>query len=76
MLKIKIVGSINDKEQLSDLETIAKIFIVKKRINDLTYDLRSAKILSRPSSIPKGKTDNHKNFYNASLSLLNVRGFI
>jgi len=76
MLKIKIVGSINDEEQLSDLETIAKIFIVKKRINDLTYDLRLAKILSRPSSTPKGKTDNQKNSYNVSLSLLNVRGFI
>jgi len=75
MLKIKIVGSINDEEQLSDLETIAKIFIVKKRINDLTYDLRLAKIISRPSSASKGKTDNQKNSYNVSLSLLNVRGF-
>lgn len=76
MLKINIVGSINDEEQLSYIETIAKIFVIERRINDLTYDLRLKKILSKSSLIPKGKTDNQKNSYTASLSLLNVRGFI
>ena len=75
MIYINIVGSINDKEQLSDFETIAKVFVVERRINDLTYNLNPKDIISIPPLNFKKKTDNNKDSYNKNLSLLLVRGF-
>ena len=74
MININIVGSINDEEQLSDIETIAKVFMVERRINDLAYNERIKNISSNPQVIPKTKKDNHKNSYNKGLSLLTVHG--
>ena len=75
MINVNIVGSINDEEQLSEIETVAKVFILEKRINDLTYEFKHNKIISKPQIIPNNKTVNKKNSYNKNLSLLTVRGF-
>ena len=75
MINVNIVGSINDEEQLSEIETVAKVFVVERRINTLTYNVKANKIVSRPQIIPKNKEDKQKNSYNKNLTLLTVRGF-
>ena len=75
MISVNIVGSINDEEQLSEIETIAKVFIIERRINVLTDNERAKNIVSNPRIIPNNKKDIQKNSYNKTLSLLTVRGF-
>jgi len=75
MININVVGSIIDKEQLNEIETIAKVFVVAERINDLTYNLKPENIISNPPKISQRKAKNLKYSYNKKLLLINVRGF-
>jgi len=75
MININLVGSVYDKKELTEIETIVKVFVVAERINDLTFNQKTENIVSNPPNKPKTKTKNNNNFYNTKLSLLNVRGF-
>jgi hypothetical protein len=74
MIYIKLVGSITDRDQYNDIETIAKVFVVERRINNLTYNLNPEDIISYPPLNPKRKNNDKKNSYNANLSIFTVHG--
>ena len=74
MININVVGSIHDKDELSEIETIAKVFVVKQRLNDITNN--KDKKISNPPVLSKPKKPIQKNSYNTKLSNLIVRGFV
>ncbi len=76
MININVVGSIHDNDELSEIETIAKVFVVEQRLNDITFNLKNEKNITNPSITSQRKKYNQKNSYNVKLSLLNVRGFV
>jgi hypothetical protein len=74
-IQIHVVGSIYNNEELAEMETVAKVFVIEERMIGLTYDLRSENVIvNSPQKIPK-KTNKPKNSYNSNLRLLSVRGF-
>ena len=74
-IQIHVVGSINNNEELAEMETVAKVFVIEERMIGLTYDLKSDKVVSSsPQNSPK-KIIKTQNSYNSKLNLLSVRGF-
>jgi hypothetical protein len=74
-IRINVVGSVSDQEDIKEIETVAKVFVVEERMIDLTYDIKSEKIVSDPPLNSPKKTSNDRNSYNTRLALLTVRGF-
>jgi len=74
-IQINIVGSISDKEELKELENVAKVFVVAERLIDLTCDLKSEFIDSgTPQNSPK-KIYNNQNSNNMHISFITLHGF-
>ena len=63
-----------DKEELSEIETVAKVFVIEERMKDLTYDLESKNITDPPLKSPK-KIDYNCDLINKRLPIFTVRGF-
>ena len=74
-IKIHVVGSINNNEELAEMETVAKVFVIEERMIGLTYDLKSDKIVSSSHQNSPKKIIKTQNSYNSKLNLLSVRGF-
>ena len=49
-IKINVVGSVSNIEDLEEIETIAKVFVVAERMIDLTNDSKAEKIITEPSA--------------------------
>lgn len=74
-IKINVVGSVSNIEDLEEIETIAKVFVVAERIIDLTNDSKEEKIITEPSVNINKKINNNQESYNKKINLLSVRGF-
>ena len=75
VIKINFVGSVSDYEEMTEIETVAKVFIVAKRMIDLTNDIKSENINSEPTQNSPKKINNTQNSYNINLPLLTIHGF-
>ncbi len=75
VIKINFVGSVSDSEEIAEIETVAKVFIVAKRMIDLTNDIKSENITSETTQNSPKKINNTQNSYNINLSLLTIHGF-
>lgn len=74
-IKINVVGSVSNIEDLEEIETIAKVFVVAERMIDLTNDSKAEKIITEPSVNINKKINNNQESYNRKITLLSVRGF-
>lgn len=74
-IKINVVGSVSTMEDLDEIETIAKVFVVAERMIDLTNDSKSEKNITEPPVDINKKINNNHELYNKKLTLLSVRGF-
>ena len=74
-IKINVVGSVSTMEDLDEIETIAKVFVVAERMIDLTNDSKSEKNIKEPPVDINKKINNNHELYNKKLMLLSVRGF-
>ena len=74
-IKINVVGSVSTMEDLDEIETIAKVFVVAERMIDLTNDSKSEKNITEPPVDINKKINNNHELYNKKLMLLSVRGF-
>ena len=74
-IKINVVGSVSTMEDLDEIETIAKVFVVAERMIDLTNDSKSEKNITEPPVDINKKINNNHDLYNKKLMLLSVRGF-
>ena len=73
-IQIHVVGSINNNEELAEMETVAKVFVIEERMIGLTYDLKSDKIVSSSHRNSPKKIIKTQNSYNSKLNLFSVRG--
>ena len=71
-IQINVVGSISNPDEINEIETVAKVFVVAERMIDLTGDLKADKIDTFSPSVKNIKKTNGDN--NTNLTLLNVRG--
>jgi len=74
-IQINIVGSISEKEELKELENVAKVFVVAERLIDLTCDLKSEFIDSGTLQNSPKKIHSNQNSYGIHLSLITIHGF-
>ena len=74
-IKINVVGSVSTMEDLDEIETIAKVFVVAERMIDLTNDSKPEKNITGPPVDINKKINNNHDLYNKKLMLLSVRGF-
>lgn len=68
-----MVGVTSDKDELNEIEKIAKVFIVEERMIDLTYDVKSEEIDKKNLESSK-KLNIHPKPYNRHLQSLTVKG--
>ena len=71
---MKIVGLLNDEDELNEMENIAKIFIVEQRMKNLSYIKIVKPTLEKKYSHSSEKIILNHNNYLKRLSLLTVRG--
>lgn len=74
-IKIHVVGSVSNNEELAEMETVAKVFVIEERMIGLTYDIKSKKIVPNSPNVSPEKNKKIRNSYNSNLKLLTVRGF-
>jgi len=74
-IHINIVGSVSNQEEMTEIETVAKVFVVEERMIDLADELEKEKNISKPPEKPIKKINNNHNYYNTSLPVLTVKGF-
>ncbi|KYK29418.1 hypothetical protein AYK20_05580 [Thermoplasmatales archaeon SG8-52-1] len=74
-IKINIVGSVSTMDDLEEIDTIAKVFVVAERMIDLTNDSKSEKNNTEPPVDIDKKINNNHELYNKKITLLSVRGF-
>ncbi len=75
VIKINFVGSVSNYEEMEEIETVAKVFIIAKRIIDLTNDVKSKSNNSEPTQNSPKKINNIQNSYNIKLPILTIHGF-
>ena len=73
-ININVVGSVSNQEDMAEIETVAKVFIIAERMIDLTYDLKPEKKVSDSHLNSPKKSQDNRNSYNTSISLSAVRG--
>ncbi len=73
-MDIKIVGLLSDEDDITEMEHIAKVFIVERRMQQLPYDRKTTKtvLAKKYLKIPKHHELSQTNA--TSLPLLNIRG--
>ena len=74
-IQINVVGSVSNLEDIAEIETVAKVFLIAERMIDLTNNSKSEKIISEPPIDCDKKINYNNNPYNKKLTLLAVRGF-
>lgn len=74
-IQINVVGSINNQEDIAEIETVAKVFIVAERMKDLTDEVKTKNDMKRPSQDSPRKIKDYIECYNKNNTLLSVRGF-
>ena len=60
---------------MTDIETVAKVFLIAERMIDLTYELEPEKNILEPPKEPIKKLRNTHNSYNVHLPVLTIKGF-
>lgn len=74
-IHINVVGSVSEVDEILDIETVAKVFVVARRMIDLTSDLESKKIITRPPNFLDKKTKKHNHISKTQLAVLTIKGF-
>lgn len=74
-ININVVGSVSNQEDIAEIETVAKVFVVAERMIDLTYDLKSEKKVSDSPIISPKRPRETRNTYNRGVPFSAVRGF-
>ena len=44
-IQINVVGTVSDKDELNEIENIAKVFVIEERVIDLTEEIVEKNIL-------------------------------
>ena len=74
-IHINVVGSVSEADEISDIETVAKVFVVARRIIDLTNDLESKNVITGPPNFQDKKNKKNNSFSKIQLAVLTVKGF-
>jgi len=62
-------------EDLEEIETIAKVFVVAERMIDLTNDSKQEQNITEPPVNINKRIIKNQESYNGKITLLSVRGF-
>ena len=65
---------VSDKDELDEMETVAKVFVVEKRMIDITYNVEPENIIEQPFSGSSKKIKIHPTNNRNRLPFLTVRG--
>ena len=74
-IHINVVGSVSEIDEISDIETVAKVFVVARRMIDLTNDLESKNIITKPPNFQDKKIKKQNNYSKTQLAILTIKGF-
>ncbi len=75
MIQINVVGSVSDRDEIIDIQTAVKVFVVAKRMIDLT-DTHESEIVEVEPPISHNKNNKKQlTFSNLRLPILTIKGF-
>lgn len=74
MIHINVVGSVSDSNEIIDIETVARVFVVARRMIDLTDALESGINVTVPPIYHK-KIKKHPTSSKLLIPVLTVKGF-
>ena len=73
-ININVVGSVSNQEDIAEIETVAKVFVVAERMIDLTDGIKPEENVSSSPQISPKKSVDTRNSFNKSISISTVRG--
>jgi hypothetical protein len=74
-IHINVVGSVSEIDEVLDIETVAKVFVVARRMKDLTNTLESKNIITKPPKFLDKKDKKHSSYSKTQLAVLTIKGF-
>lgn len=75
LIQINVVGSVSDRDEIIDIETVARVFVVARRMIDLTDALESGINDTDPPIYHHKKIKKRHNSSNFRIPVLTVKGF-
>jgi hypothetical protein len=75
LIQINVVGSVSDRDEIIDIETVARVFVVARRMIDLTDALESGINVTEPPISHHKKIKKRSNSTNLHIPFLTVKGF-
>ena len=73
-IQINVVGSFNNKDEINEIETVAKVFIVAERMIDITYNIDNRKLTEKEIIHTPKKSIINANGNSTSPRYLTVKG--
>ena len=73
-IRINVVGTFADSDELNEIENVARVFLVERRMKALTNDIDKDKVLKNTKIKPSTKSFTRQNPDYGRLQYLNVRG--
>ncbi|MCX6664853.1 MAG: hypothetical protein NT038_02150 [Euryarchaeota archaeon] len=73
-MDIKIVGLLSGEDDITEMEHIAKVFVVERRMQQLPYDRKTTNTVLVKKYIKAPKHHAPSQINTTSLPLLNIRG--
>ena len=74
-IEIKLVGGVSDINDISEIENIAKVFVIEQRISNLNLIKNTKNIINNKSQITYRNKNNVNEYVNKKSTILTVRGF-
>jgi hypothetical protein len=74
-VELRLVGGITDEEELTELESITKVFVIARRIQNLPYERVKKEVAQKSYLHPLKKITIPHTYYNHVHPVLSVRGF-
>ena len=75
MIQINVVGSVSEMDEILDIQTVAKVFVIARRMIDLTNAHGSDIIVTEPPIVKNKKTKKRRTYSYSRLPVLTVKGF-
>ena len=74
-IEIKLVGGVSDIKDISEIENIAKVFVIEHRISNLNPIKNTKNIINNKSQISYRNKNNVNGCVHKKSTILTVRGF-
>jgi glycerate kinase len=73
-IQISIVGTLSNREEVNEVENIAKVFVIEQRVMDLAEDFQTPKNITKTQALSPKKHVIKNLLQKSQNQILSVRG--